>query len=264
MKRLTGLIRSLRGPGGCPWDREQTPGSMAGYLLEETYELLEAIEADDVAGVCEELGDVLFHLVFIVACFEEKGHFDLDQVIRGVTEKMTRRHPHVFGGKALKSADAVRDQWQRIKAKEKNDTRESLLASVPRNLPALIRALRVSQRAAGAKFDWKDISGVLEKVEEEWKEFKAELDNLSDCLERDRAARLAMELGDLLFTLVNVARFARVDPERALHGATRKFERRFHFMEKQIVQSGRDIHSVPQAEKDALWEAAKKQTTGEK
>ena len=258
MKRLKGLIRSLRGDQGCPWDREQTPRTMAGYLLEETYELSDAVEADDSRSVCEELGDVLFHLMFIIDCFEEKGLFDLDRVIEGIMEKMIRRHPHVFGEKPLETSDAVRDQWQRIKAEEKEDSKDSILGSVPRHLPALMRALRVSERAAGAKFDWDDISGVMEKVEEEWREFNAEMgESLPDPKKKDD--RLALEFGDLLFTLVNVARFARLDPESALHAATKKFERRFRFMEERIAESGRNIRSVPQAEKEVLWEEAKSQ-----
>ncbi len=258
MKRLKGLIRSLRGDKGCPWDREQTPRTIVGYLLEETYELLDAVEADDSRSVCEELGDVLFHLMFIIDCFEEKSLFGLDRVIEGIMEKMIRRHPHVFGEKSLETSDAVKDQWQRIKAEEKEDSKDSILGSVPRHLPALMRALRMSERAAGAKFDWDDISGVMEKVEEEWREFNAEMgESLPDPKNKDD--RLAQEFGDLLFTLVNVARFARLDPESTLHAATKKFERRFRFIEEQIVESGRDIRSVPQAEKDALWDKAKEQ-----
>ncbi len=255
MKRLKGLIRSLRGEKGCPWDREQTPGSMAGYLLEEAYELLEAVESDKAQDVCEELGDVLFHLMFIIDCFEEKGLFGLDQVIQGITEKMTRRHPHVFGKKPLETSEAVRNQWQRIKAQENKGSEDSILATVPQRLPALLRALRISERAAGAKFDWDDMAGVMEKVQEEWREFEAETREALAVSGKNE--RLALEFGDLLFTLVNVARFARLDPEKALQAATHKFESRFRFMEEQIAASGRDIRLVPQAEKEALWEKAK-------
>ncbi|MBW2043045.1 MAG: nucleoside triphosphate pyrophosphohydrolase [Deltaproteobacteria bacterium] len=256
VERLTGLIRALRGEKGCPWDKSQTPQSMAGYLLEETYELLDAVNAGDPSSVCEELGDVLFHLLFIIDCYESRGQFDLDRVIQGITEKMTRRHPHVFGETSLETADAVKDQWQRIKAQEKKEARDSVLGNVPRRLPALLRALRVSERAAGAAFDWDDISGVMDKAEEEWVEFKAEMK--AEAAGSGTPDRVALEFGDILFTLVNVARFARLNPEEALHAATTKFEKRFRTMERQITESGKEIRSVAQSEKDALWEKAKK------
>jgi len=257
LKRLIGLIRALRGKNGCPWDREQTPRTMAGYLLEETYELQEAVESEDGKGVCEELGDVLFHLMFLIDWFEEKGLFDLERVVRGITEKMTRRHPHVFGDTDMETTDAVKGQWQRIKAEEKKEAEVSLLSGVPRRLPALTRALRVSERAAAARFDWDAFSGVMEKAKEEWNEFEAEL--RSPASDSEKSGRISMELGDLFFTLVNVARFLHVDPEAALHDAVKKFERRFQYMERQFAENKADMASVPQSEKDAAWERAKAQ-----
>jgi MazG family protein len=248
MHDLIQVIERLRGPSGCPWDREQTPRSMVRYLLEEAYELADAIESDAAEPACEELGDVLFHVLFLVRLFAERGQFDLDAVCRGIVEKMKRRHPHVFGSaRVADSADVVRN-WQQIKKEEKNNgTQASVLDSVPASLPGLLRAHAVSQKAAAALFDWTELSGVLAKLDEELAEFKR-------AVGREEAAG---EFGDILFTLVNVARFSGVHPETALTGAVRKFERRFRAMEQIIAGSGRALEEVPQSEKDRIWEEVK-------
>lgn len=253
MDGLIGVIESLRGPGGCPWDREQTPRSIVRYLLEEAYELADAIESEDAEPVCEELGDVLFHVLFLAHMFAEKGQFDLEAVCRLIAAKMKRRHPHVFGSaQVADSAEVVRN-WQQIKQNEKDrDARASVLDSVPASLPGLMRAYTVSERAAAAKFDWDGLDGVLEKLEEELGEFKA----ASGRNDRDQAA---IEFGDILFTLANVARFSGIHPETALVGAVKKFERRFRAMENIISDSGRDLESVSQEEKDRIWEGVKSQ-----
>ncbi len=254
------LIEILRGENGCPWDRKQTPKTIAVYLLEEVYELVDAIESGDTSSICEELGDVLFHILFLSGLFREMGHFDIKDVVDLNIEKMTRRHPHVFGNERLDSIEEVRVRWHQIKKQEKSRAKKaSILDSVPAGFPALMRAYRVSERAAKTGFDWNDISGVMQKVEEEWSEFKA-------VLERENRTPtdkdfLALEFGDVLFTLVNVARFAHIHPETALRNSTKKFEKRFKYMEKMIAKSRRNIESVSQEEKNELWEETKANLT---
>jgi len=254
------LIEILRGENGCPWDRKQTPKTIAVYLLEEVYELVDAIESGDTSSICEELGDVLFHILFLSGLFREMGHFDIKDVVDLNIEKMTRRHPHVFGNERLDSIEEVRVRWHQIKKQEKSRAKKaSIIDSVPAGFPALMRAYRVSERAAKTGFDWNDISGVMQKVEEEWSEFKA-------VLERENRTPtdkdfLALEFGDVLFTLVNVARFAHIHPETALRNSTKKFEKRFKYMEKMIAKSRRNIESVSQEEKNELWEETKANLT---
>ena len=256
IEAITELIETLRGENGCPWDKKQTPRTIVVYLLEEVYELLEAIELGEHDNVCEELGDVLFHIFFLVSLFQEKGHFDIESVVNLNVKKMTRRHPHVFGQDRVKSADEVRERWHKIKMKEKNHTsKASILESVPATLPALMRAYRISERAAKIGFDWRDIFGVLKKVEEEWIELKTVLKRQNrTSKEKDL---LALEFGDVLFTLVNVARFAQIHPETALRSSTNKFKKRFKYMEKCISNSRRNIEPFSQEEMDVLWEEAK-------
>ena len=250
------LIETLRGEKGCPWDKKQTPQTILAYLLEETYELMDAVESGNPAEVCGELGDVLFHIFFLVSLFREMGHFDIKDVVNSNVKKMIHRHPHVFGDGDIDNADEVRKQWYKIKMEEKNASPEgSILDSIPSSLPALMRAYRISERAARTGFDWEDISGVMKKVEEEWSELKGVLKKQKKTPEDH--TRLALELGDVLFTLVNVARFTNIHPETALRESTNKFERRFRYMEQRISNGQKDIRSVSQVEKDVLWEQAK-------
>ncbi len=253
---IIGLIETLRGGNGCPWDRKQTPRTIVAYLLEEVYELIDAVESGNHADVCEELGDVLFHILFLVSLYREMGRFDIQDVSDINLEKMTRRHPHVFGDDRVDNADEVRERWQKIKMKEKALVPGgSILDSVPSNLPALMRAYRISDRAGKTGFDWDDISGVMQKVEEEWAELKTALSRQDGTPEHQN--HLALEFGDVLFTLVNVARFANIHPEFALRDSTKKFENRFKYMERLIEKSRKDIGSVSPEKMDALWEAAK-------
>jgi MazG family protein len=253
---VIGLIETLRGKNGCPWDRKQTPRTIVTYLLEEVYELIDAVESGSHADVCEELGDVLFHILFLVSLYREAGNFDIQDVCDLNLEKMTRRHPHVFGDDRVDSADEVRARWQKIKMKEKPHAPvASILDSVPSNLPALMRAFRISDRAAKTGFDWDDITGVMQKVEEEWAELKTALSR-QDGTEQQQN-HLALEFGDVLFTLVNVARFARIHPEFSLRDSTKKFENRFKYMEKLVKENGKDIESASREKMDALWETAK-------
>lgn len=248
MNELIQVIERLRGPSGCPWDREQTPRSMVRYLLEEAYELADAIESNAAQPVCEELGDVLFHVLFLAQMYAERDQFNIEAVCRMIASKMKRRHPHVFGStQVADSAEVVRN-WQQIKKNEKNaDGPASVLDSVPASLPGLLRAHAVSKRAAAAAFDWEDLSGVFAKLDEELAEFKA-------AAGREDAAQ---EFGDILFTLVNIGRFSGVHPETALSGAIKKFERRFRAMEQIIAGSGRALEEVSQSEKDRIWEDIK-------
>jgi len=253
------LIDRLRGKNGCPWDKKQTPRTISAYLVEEIYELIDAIESGSPDDVCEELGDVMFHILFIARLFQETGHFEIRDVVRINTEKMIRRHPHVFGSDRVESSDEVRHRWNKIKMKEKKYARgTSILDSVPVGLPALMRAYRLSERAAQTGFDWNDISGVMQKVEEELFEFQSKLSKEKQ--DRRNQDSLEMEFGDILFTLVNVARFANIHPETALTRSLKKFEKRFKKMEKAVMKSGRGLASLSEKEMDILWEEAKKET----
>ncbi len=258
LEDILALIRRLRAPEGCPWDRKQTPPSLANYLIEEVHELAAAIAAGDTAAIREELGDVIFQVLFLVELYQDAGTFDLAAIFAGNVAKMIRRHPHVFGDRRDMSTDEIRANWHAIKKEEKaEDTgTASLLASIPRNLPALMRAYRISERAARSGFDWSDMGGVMAKVEEEWQEFKAAPHNGR---EDEAHPAAAMEFGDILFTLCNVARFAGFHPESALAAAVDKFEQRFRHMEVYFNRQGRDIESVGRAELEAAWERAKQQ-----
>jgi len=256
---LVQLIETLRGDRGCPWDRQQTPKTVLPYLIEETYELLDAIGSGELEGIREELGDVLFQVFFLVHLYREKGDFDMRDVVAGIVEKMVRRHPHVFGGNDAVTPEDVRKQWHEIKRAEKrDDPPTSLLDSISVKLPALMRAYRISSRAANAGFDWQDIADVSAKVEEEWGEFSEALSRRDDGAANDEET--ALEFGDILFTLVNVARFARIHPETALAASTKKFEKRFRQMEKALTEQGRAIESVSIDELNRCWERAKKET----
>ena len=204
---IVALIQQLRGEGGCPWDQKQTTQSLSVYLIEEMYELVDAIASGDTRAVCEELGDVIFQVFFLVVLFTESGAFDMDRVVRHNIEKMVRRHPHVFGDKKVTSTAAVRENWHAIKKEEQKANHcenASLLDSIPASLPALMRSYRVSERAARTGFDWNDLTEVMAKVEEEWAEFKTAASQIRDETSRHVAA---VEFGDIIFTLSNVARF---------------------------------------------------------
>ena len=262
LQALLDLIATLRGENGCPWDRRQTPASMGRYLAEEVFELIEAIEKNDAAAVTEELGDVLFQAFFIAELYREAGRLDLEEVLAQIHAKMVRRHPHVFADASAETEEAVRTQWAQIKREEKGDAAtSSVLDGVPAGTPALLRAWRVSQRAIGVGFDWSDLAAVMGQAEDEWREFQAELER-SDA-DADGRRRIAMEFGDLLFTLVNVARFARIHPETSLTAAIGKFEARFRHMEKAAAATGRDLAAVSREEMERLWLAAKNDLSGE-
>lgn len=249
---LIRLVNTLRGDQGCPWDKKQTPRDGGLYLIEEAFELADAIEDGHPEQIREELGDVLFHIVFIAKMFEERGEFDLSDAIQTITDKMIRRHPHVFGDDNLNSSEEVVENWHKIKLSEKKTTLiQSSLDSVPVQLPALMRAYRISDRAAKSGFDWAEIDEAIENVEQELSELRASLKEPSN-------SQLSQKFGDLLFILVNLARLAKVHPETALAGSNKKFELRFKKMEDLVVESERDLDSIPLKEKVRIWEMAKK------
>jgi tetrapyrrole methylase family protein/MazG family protein len=245
---LIAIMARLRGADGCPWDRRQTKKDLKPFLIEETYEILEALDRGDDQGVREELGDLLFHIIFMARIAQEEGAFDISDVIQGVAEKMICRHPHVFGSSEVSGPREVEANWAKLKAAEK--PRESLMEGLPLHLPALMRAYRLTQRASKVGFDWENKDQVWAKLEEELKEFQ-------EALRRGKEEALREELGDILFTLVNLARFIGVDPEDALRRVTNKFAERFTFIERRLREEGKEPHKVSLAEMDALWEESK-------
>jgi MazG family protein len=251
---LRELIAALRSEQGCPWDRKQTPATLSVYLIEEVYELVEAIAAGDIAAICEELGDVIFQIFFVAYLFEQEGRLTLDAVVDQNVRKMIRRHPHVFGTDRAANAGEVKQRWREIKRREKGDA-AGVLDSIPAGMPALMRAYRVSERAAGIGFDWDSLEAVLHQTEAEWAEFRAEArEKGSD------TSQAALEFGDILFTLANVARWARIHPETALVAAINKFTIRFKSMEAAAAAQGRKLSDVPRDEMERMWAVAKKKT----
>ena len=240
---ITKLAQHLRGPEGCPWDREQTHHSLGPGLLEECYELVDAIEQADTHKMAEELGDVLFNLVMQIQIGQEAGEFSEPQLMRSLVDKLVRRHPHVFGDVEAADAREVEANWEVIKRKEASETSRSVLDGVPGNMPSLAYAQAIQQRAAGARFDWQEVKGVLDKVVEELQE----LSQVASQTERER------ELGDLLFSMVNAARWLGVDAERALRGSNARFYRRFTAMEELSQQRGMHFPDLPMDHKEVLW-----------
>lgn len=251
------LIETLRGENGCPWDRKQTPLSMTRYLVEEVFELMDAVQSDNVEDVCEELGDVLFLVLFIAVQFQSSGGFSIKTLARRNLDKMTRRHPHVFTEKTARTPEQVRERWQEIKREEKSSQGgQAILGSVPKSLPALMRAHRISQRAAHSGFDWDNIKDVMTKAQEEWEELKQELKKGRE--DNGNREALELEFGDVLFTLVNVARFAGIHPETALAASTRKFETRFNTMEKLAKERQTLFEKLSYDDKHRLWDEVKR------
>lgn len=251
-RELLILIERLRGPDGCPWDRAQTKPDIGRYPIEEAYEVLEALEGPP-DHLREELGDLFFQILFLTRMAEEAGEFTTTDVISEITAKMIRRHPHVFGDARADSIEEVRTTWERIKTDvERKETGEpSLTAGLPRSLSTLARTQRVTARASEAGFDWSDAEGVLAKVEEELAEFRA-------ALVTKQPERMRDEAGDLLFTLVNLCRFIRVDAEEALRSSLRKFTRRFSHIERELAARGKTPEESSQAEMDRIWDEAKR------
>jgi tetrapyrrole methylase family protein/MazG family protein len=264
-ERLVAVQARLRAPNGCPWDREQTHESLRTYLIEEAYEVLEALESGNDAKFAEEMGDLLLQIVFHSQIAQEEGRFTVSDVIQEIHDKMIRRHPHVFGETRAKDSAEVLRNWEQIKAEERRSLAEkntsgagsraakdaSLLDGVSRGLPATLEGFQLTRKAARIGFDWEDAGGIFEKMREESEE-------LRNALETSEPGKKEEELGDLLFAAVNLSRFLKVDPEIALKKANAKFSRRFRAMEKLARESGREFKNLPREEMESLWDAAKK------
>ncbi|MCC6469273.1 MAG: nucleoside triphosphate pyrophosphohydrolase [Alphaproteobacteria bacterium] len=257
--RLIAIMARLRAPqGGCPWDLEQNFATIAPYTIEEAYEVADAIQRGDMTALREELGDLLLQVVYHARMAEEEGRFDFDAVATAIADKMVARHPHVFGGAEIDGAAAQTRMWEEFKARERaakakaGGTPPSVLDDVPLALPALLRAEKLQKRAARVGFDWPEARQVLDKIEEEIGELRAELDKGAP------PARVEDEVGDLLFALANLARHLKVDPETALRGCNAKFERRFHAIERALAAEGRTPRDASLEEMEALWVEAKR------
>ncbi|MCA1057267.1 nucleoside triphosphate pyrophosphohydrolase [Rossellomorea aquimaris] len=250
---LREIISTLRGPDGCPWDKEQTHQSLKKYLIEETYELLEAIDEDDIDHMVEELGDVLLQVMLHAQIGEDEGMFNMEEVIETLASKMVRRHPHVFGSVEVENTDQVMTNWEQIKKREKggSDARTPMLKNTDKGMPALIKAYEYQKKAAKVGFDWPDAKGAWDKVWEELKEFEKEVENNS---END----IKKEFGDILFALVNVARFYKIFPEEALAMTNAKFYQRFSYVEEKVHESRKAFDEFTLEELDAFWDEAKK------
>jgi|SRR3990172_1063740 len=250
-KDLVELMTRLRGPGGCPWDGEQTNESLKPYLIEETYEVIEAIDEGSPDMLKEELGDLLLQVVFHSELAREKGEFDISDVIEGLINKLISRHPHVFGDAEAKSAEDVLVQWHKLKAKEKKvKERESVLEGIPPHLPSLMKAHKVTEKASRVGFDWEHIDQVFDKVREEMGEFE-------DAVRKNDPKEMESEMGDLLFSLVNVGRFIEVNPEEALRKTISRFIKRFRYIEESLAQKGKDFKDTSLQKMDELWNEAK-------
>lgn len=250
MARLRWVLKALRAPDGCPWDREQTLASIQPCLQEECYELLAAMVGDDLANHREELGDVLLQVLFQADIREDRGEFTFDDVVSALTDKLIRRHPHVFGEVEAKDTEAVLRNWERIKQSEHKAPKASALDGVPAALPALLKAQRTQHKAAKVGFDWKDAAGPDAKLDEEIAELRAAIRN-------GDAVAIEEEYGDVLFSLVNLARHLHVDAESALRAATEKFSRRFRAVEARVKAEGKDMKALSLTELDAIWDAVK-------
>ena len=261
-EKLVDLMARLRAPEGCPWDREQTLESLRRYLIEETYEVIDAIERKDWAELAEELGDVQLQIVFQARIAEQNGWFTIDDVLDHINDKLVRRHPHVFGAESADTADEVLHRWEQIKAEEKRRKGQAsgaaepgeatLLGSVPRSQPALLEARQISKKAAQAGFEWRNHQELVDKLREEIDELQA--DEAAEDHENKEE-----ESGDLLFLMVNVARRAGVDPELALRGANRKFRERFGYIEQQLRRTGASLEKAGVEQMEQLWRQAKDQ-----
>lgn len=245
---LQHIVARLRAPDGCPWDREQTHSSIKPYLMEEAYEVLEALDEGDMGKLCEELGDLLMQILLHAQIASEAGEFEMRDIVRGIAEKLIRRHPHVFGDVTVANAREVLVNWEELKRSE-HDGESSLLARVPRGMPALAYSQAIQDRAARVGFDWKEFGGILEKLIEELAELK----------EAKTQQQRVREFGDLLFALANAARWLEVDPEGALRQANERFYHRFTYIEEACRRRGVQLSSLSFDEQNALWEEAKRQ-----
>ena len=248
--RFREIVSILRGPNGCPWDKEQTHESLKTYILDEAYELIEAIEEDDIDGIIEELGDLLLHIVLHAQIGEDDGFFAMEDVLQSASEKMVRRHPHVFKNQEDKTVEEIVQSWDEIKKEEKQGTRDYVLSGVPQSYPALKRAQIYQEKAAKVGFDWDDVEDIWNKVLEEIGELKTEMEMKSN--------RISDEFGDVLFALVNFGRFYEIDSELALQKTNKKFFNRFEYVEQQVLNSGKSFSEFNLEQLDVFWDEAKK------
>jgi len=250
--QLVEIMQRLLAPDGCPWDREQTLQTLEPFLIEEAYEVLEAIDANDPREHCEELGDLLFQIVFQAELRAREGHFGIDDVVRAIASKMTRRHPHVFGDAKVKDADEVLANWGKLKAVEHQEQgkKRRALDGVPVALPALLRAQRLGEKAAAVGFDWPDVAGVRDKVNEELRE-------IDEAIATGDKAHIEHEIGDLLLAVSRLSAKLGVAPEDALRSALRRFTTRFESVESEVIARGGEVGQTPLEELDRLWNQAK-------
>ncbi len=249
-EQLIAIMRRLRAPGGCPWDAEQTHESLTRYLLEETYEVIEAIDEKKPMHLKEELGDLLLQPIFHAAIAEEAGDFSIDDVINTLCDKLIRRHPHVFGDFEIENSNAQIENWEKIKKLEKGAERQSALSGVPDHLPALLKAHKIGEKASRVGFDWEHADQVFAKVMEELHEFE-------EAWAGGNPARMEDELGDLLFAITNLGRFLHLNPEEALRKTISRFQKRFGYVETELLRQGVLMQNATLAEMDLLWEKAK-------
>lgn len=252
-KKFEGLVeimRRLRAPDGCPWDREQSYKDIAAHTLEETHEVLDAIDREDHDGLCEELGDLLLQILFYCQIASEEKKFDICDVVDAISKKLIHRHPHVFGGKKVSGSGEVLKNWEQLK---KSEGKESVIEGVPKAIPALLKAFRLGEKTSRVGFDWQNAEGILGKIEEEAHE-------LHEARQSKDPEKIDHEYGDLLFTLANLGRFLKIDPEGALRRATKRFMKRFKHLEEAAGQKKRALPSLSPEEWDKLWEEAKSET----
>jgi len=251
LAELRAVVHRLRAPGGCPWDQEQTHESLIPHVLEEAYEVADAIRSGDLSLMCEELGDLLLQAVLHAEIASETGAFDLDQMAKGLTEKLIRRHPHVFGESSAETSAAVLEQWDAIKRVEKGHQNEGYLHGVGNGLPGLMRAQKLQKKAARVGFDWPEMGPVVDKVREE-------LAEVEEALESGESGRVEEEIGDLFFSVVNLARKAGVQAEAVMAAANEKFIRRFHAMQSLLEQQGTSLDAADLEVMDAAWDEVKR------
>lgn len=249
---LVKLMTTLRGPNGCPWDRKQSLPDLKPFVIEEAYEVVDAIDRDNRAALMEEIGDLLLESVFIAEITREEGSFDVYDSITAIHDKLVRRHPHVFGDVEANDAEQVLVNWEKLKNEERKAENKSVLSGVPAALPALLKASRLTEKAARVGFDWRRTEDVFHKLDEEMGELREAVDG-------GTPAHIEDELGDLLFTIANIARKIGVNPEEALQSTNRKFMRRFEVMEAAVRESGRNLDQLTLEEMDALWDKAKQE-----
>ena len=247
---LVTLMTTLRGPDGCPWDRKQTLPDLKPYVIEEAYEVVDAIDRNDRAALLEEIGDLLLEAVFIAEITREEGSFDVYDSITAIHDKLVRRHPHVFAGAKAGDAEEVLVNWEKLKSDERKAENKSVLSGVPQSMPALLKASRLTEKAARVGFDWRRTDDVFEKLDEE-------IGELREAVAAGDATKIEDEIGDLLFTVANIARKVGANPEEALQSTNRKFMRRFESMEKQVHQRGQNLDDLELEEMDGLWDSAK-------